>query len=96
MRLHLIRVAVVVLSVAGWVSQGLTAEPIVLKYKSAPGEKLHYKTAFDLTQSQSIMGMKFDNKIKQETIDTRIVSSAIRSPGWGTRRWPVRTWTSRL
>jgi hypothetical protein len=80
---HLVRVTVVVLCVGGWVSQGLAAEPILLKYKAAQGDKVLYKTGFEMQQSQSIMGMKFENKIKQETIDAQIVS-AVASDGKAT------------
>jgi hypothetical protein len=74
MRLRLVRVAVVVFIFSAWAAQAPADEPVVLKYKAASGDKLHYKTGFEVAQSQSIMGMKFDNKIKQETIETQVVS----------------------
>ena len=79
MSLRLIK-TVVVIVVGGWVAQAQAPqaqanEPIVLKYKTAKGDKFHYKMGFDMKQSQSVMGMKFENTIKQETIVSRVVDS---------------------
>jgi len=77
MSLRLLKVAVVVI-VAGWVAQAPEAnadEAILLKYKAAKGDKLYYKLGFETKQAQSIMGMKLDNTIKQETIVSRVVDS---------------------
>src|SRR5579872_2201338 len=72
--------AVVVVVVAGWVthfqaSPARSDEPVLLKYKTAKGDKVHYKMGFEMKQSQAIMGMKFDNTVKQETVVTRAVDS---------------------
>lgn len=77
MSLRLMRVAVVVI-VGGWMAQApqiQADEAILLKYKVAKGDKAIYKMGFDTKQAQSIMGMKLDNTIKQETIVSRVVDS---------------------
>jgi hypothetical protein len=79
MSLRLMKVVVVIVA-GGWVNhfqalQARSDEPIVLKYKAAKGDKVLYKTGFGLKQSQSIMGMKFDNTVTQETIVSRVVES---------------------
>jgi hypothetical protein len=75
MWLRLVKIAVVVVIVGGWVAQGQADEPILLKYKTTAGDKLYYKSGLDLKQTQSIAGMKYDNTIKQETIVSQVVSA---------------------
>lgn len=75
--------AVVVVVVGGWVAQATSAradEAILLKYKAAQGDRAVYKMGLDMKQSQSIMGMKIENTIKQETIESRTVE-AVDSKG---------------
>lgn len=74
MSLRLMKVAIVVI-VGGWIGHANADEAILLKYKPAKGDKAIYKMNFDMKQSQSIMGMKLDNTIKQETIESRVVDS---------------------
>lgn len=69
---------VVVIVVWGWVVHAPLVkadEAILLKYKSAKGDATYYKMGFDMKQSQSIMGMKIENTIKQETTESRVVDS---------------------
>jgi hypothetical protein len=70
--------AVVVVVVVGWVAHATSAQAddaILLKYKAAKGDKSVYKMGFDMKQSQSLMGMKIENTIKQETIESRVVDA---------------------
>ena len=75
--------AVVVVVVGGWVAHATSAkadDAILLKYKAAQGDKAAYKMGFEMKQSQSIMGMKIENTVKQETIESRVVD-AVDSEG---------------
>jgi hypothetical protein len=67
-------VALIVL-VAGWITQAQAEEPILLKYKAAKGDTLYYKTTQEMKQAQSLMGMNFDNTLKQEVVVSRVVDS---------------------
>jgi hypothetical protein len=70
--------AVVVVVVGGWIGHASGAkadDPILLKYKPAKGDTSYHKMGFDMKQSQSIMGMKIENTIKQETTESRVVES---------------------
>lgn len=77
MSLRLLRVVVVVIF-AGWMAQVTPAgadDAILLKYRPAKGDKVHYKMGFDMQQSQTIMGMKLDTTMKQEMVVSRVVDS---------------------
>jgi len=79
MSLRLMKVACVVI-VGGWmacapVARARADEPILLKYKAAKGDKAYYKMNFDMKQTQTIMGMKLENAIKQETTESRVVDA---------------------
>ena len=67
-------IALIVL-VAGWTAQAQAEEPILLKYKAVKGDTLYYKTTQEMKQAQSVMGMNFDNTLKQETVVSRVVDS---------------------
>src|SRR5258708_30149172 len=79
MSLRVLRTVVVVV-VGGWAAHApaLPAqadEALLLKYKPAKGDTVHYKEGFGMKQSQSIMGMKLENSVKQESIASQVVEA---------------------
>ncbi len=77
MLLRLVRSNVVVVVVACCGLAPVRAEePVLLKYKVAKGETLHYKNVQTMKQAQSLtvngMTIKQDNSMKQEAILTRV------------------------
>lgn len=64
-----------VVVVGSWLSQAPADDAVLLKYKLAQGDKLFYKTTQDLKQAQSVMGMKFDNTMKNEAVIAKIVDA---------------------
>lgn len=64
-------VAIVLFLVAGGQSPARAEEPVLLKYKFAKGDAVHYKKIDETRQSQSLMNMKFETTIRQETVISR-------------------------
>lgn len=71
------RAGMLVVIVGCWLVAGAQAadEPVLLKYKLAKGEKQYFKSAQEMTQKQSLMGMTQENTMKQEAIMSRLVDT---------------------
>src|SRR5665213_144981 len=53
----------------------LADEPVLLRYKFAPGDKLIYKTGQESKQTQTVLNMKMENVATHETIILRNVDT---------------------
>ncbi len=70
MLLRLVRLTVIVVVGCCGLAPVRADEPVLLKYKVAKGETLHYKNTQTMKQAQSLtvngMTIKQDNSLKQE------------------------------
>lgn len=76
MLLRLVRLTVIVVVGCCGLAPVRADEPVLLKYKVAKGDALHYKNTQTMKQAQSLtvngMTIKQDNSLKQEAILTRV------------------------
>src|SRR5262249_21766224 len=76
MLLRLVSLTVITVVCSSGLAQVRADEPVLLKYKVARGESLHYRNTQTMKQEQSLtvngMTIKQDNKMNQEAILTRV------------------------
>src|SRR5439155_5285759 len=51
----------------------LADEPVLLRFKFAKADKLLYKTAQEMKQTQNILNMKVETTISQDAVTSRVI-----------------------
>jgi hypothetical protein len=69
------RLGLLVVAVASGLVASAADEPVVLKYKLAKGDKLLLRNEQEMKQLQTVMGIKIDTTMNQESITSQVVGA---------------------